>query len=102
MTDHALGMTYEGPDPIGAVMRAMYEEGFPGATARMRHLTGGTNIATLEFTFCGNQQGPFGGMAPTGRDLEVDMCAVYRVEAERITTIDLYYDRATMLEQLAG
>jgi predicted ester cyclase len=102
MTDHAQGAVHRGPEAIRGVARTMYEETFPGAAARVARLDGTSEMATLEFTFCGSQHGPLGDLPATGRNVEVDMCAVYVVKDDVIASIDLYYDRATMMEQLTA
>lgn len=100
MRDHALGTTIQGAEAIGAHMAELYEVTFPGASARVRRLHGCPDQATLEFTFSGTQRGPFGGVPPAGCRVVVDMCVIYGISGDRISSIDLYYDHALMLAQL--
>ena len=49
----------------------------------------------------GTHLGPWRGLPPTGRKLNVPLCGVYTFDAEnRLAGEKIYYDRATVLRQL--
>ena len=92
----------EGVDAIAGMLYEMYHVAFPGAEAAVRSISAGAAAVTLEFTFKGTNDGPFMGRPPTGRAVEVPMCAVYAMADDAIGSIHVYYDSATMERQLTG
>ena len=100
MNDHGSGELISGSDAIGERLYQMYEVVFPNAEAKLRSLSGGDGVVTLEFDFVGTNEGPFLGMPPTGNDVDVPMCVVYKVDEGRIQTIDVYFNAMTMMSQL--
>jgi predicted ester cyclase len=99
-TDHAAGTQVSGPDEIGAALYDWYHVAFSQTEARVRRLTAGDDAVTLEFTFVGCNTGPRAGRPPTGKRVELAMCAVYGLVRGMIRSIDLYYDRTTLDRQL--
>ncbi|HET7891447.1 MAG TPA: nuclear transport factor 2 family protein [Candidatus Sulfotelmatobacter sp.] len=64
-----------------------------------RHVAADTII--LEVVIHGTQLGPWRGLPPTGRRVEVPLCGVYTFGADnRLAGEKIYYDRATVLKQL--
>jgi steroid delta-isomerase-like uncharacterized protein len=90
----------EGVDAIADFLYDMYHVAFSDAAAKPRAISASADSVTLEFTFTGRNDGPFVGMSPTGRSVDVPMCVVYRLEDNRIRSIHVYYDSATMARQL--
>jgi steroid delta-isomerase-like uncharacterized protein len=64
-----------------------------------RHVAAETVI--LEVIIRGTQLGPWRGLPPTGRRVEVPLCGVYTFGADdRLAGEKIYYDRAMVLKQL--
>ncbi len=89
-----------GPEAIGGMLDFLYNVAFPGAEAEPRNVVADDKSVTLEFTFRGVHQGELMGIPPTGKSVEIAMCAVYDVEGSIIRNARLYYDSATMAKQL--
>jgi steroid delta-isomerase-like uncharacterized protein len=64
-----------------------------------RHVT--ENAVLLEVLIRGTHLGPWRGLPPTGRQVEVPLCGVYTFDdSDRLVGERIYYDRATVLRQL--
>lgn len=100
MYDHGTGEAIIGADAVGSRIYELYNVFFPGAHADVKTMIVGDDAVSLEITFRGRNDGPFLGHPPTGRDVEVPMCIVYRIDDDKIATIDVYWNLPTMLQQL--
>lgn len=106
MAEDATFQDYSQPEPlrgreaIGAMLDMFYHTAFSEARAEVRNLVADDRSVVLEFTFHGVNTGSLMGMPPTGRRVEVPMCAIYDVEGGIIRRARLYYDSATMARQL--
>jgi steroid delta-isomerase-like uncharacterized protein len=66
---------------------------------KRRHVT--DDHVLLEVLIRGTQLGPWRGLPPTGRRVEVPLCGVYTFDENgRLAGERIYYDRATTLRQL--
>jgi steroid delta-isomerase-like uncharacterized protein len=95
--DYALPDPIRGAEAIGQMLYDHYNVSFPGATVDVRKITANEATVVLEFTFHGVNAGPYLGRPPTGKEVEVHMCAVYDLEGGTIRQGRLYYDSAQVL-----
>ncbi len=106
MAEDALFHDYSQPEPIkgraaiGAMLDMFYHSAFSEASAEARCITADDSRVVYEFTFHGINSGPFMDHPPTGKRVEVPMCAVYDVEGGMIREGRLYYDSALLGRQL--
>ena len=56
----------------------------------------------VEFWLRGTHRGELRGYAPTGRSFELRALALFLFEEDRLVCERVYFDRATILAQLAG
>jgi steroid delta-isomerase-like uncharacterized protein len=56
----------------------------------------------VEFLLRGTHEGELRGMPPTGRSFELRSIALFLFEEDRLVCERVYFDRATVFEQLAG
>ena len=85
-----------GREAIEAALHLYYEEAFSGASATYRNWIASEDCVVLEFTFQGVNTGSLWGRPPTGKRVEVPMCAIYDVQDGTIRRLRLYYDSAQM------
>jgi ketosteroid isomerase-like protein len=85
-----------GREAIEAALHHYYEEAFSGASAEYRNWIANDDCVVLEFTFRGVNTGFLRGRSPTGKSVEVPMCAIYDVQDGIIRRFRLYYDSAQM------
>jgi predicted ester cyclase len=74
--------------------------GFPDLRVEVeRWVVHGDTVVTEE-VMAGTHQGPFGGMAATGRQVRIRMVHITRVAGERIVERVAYQDSASLLRQM--
>ena len=59
-------------------------------------------MALLEADFVGRHIGEIGGVAATGRDVNVPYCVVYDIVGERIAALRAYFPVAALIQQLTA
>ena len=76
-------------------------DGFPGLVRRIDRWTFGDDACVIELTLTGTHDGPYRGIPPTGRRLELRIIAHFAFDADgRITQETAYYDALTFMRQL--
>ena len=68
----------------------------------VRGLVASGNVALLEADFVGRHIGDMGGVAATGRDVNVPYCVVYDIRGEQIAALRAYLPVGALMQQLAG
>jgi steroid delta-isomerase-like uncharacterized protein len=76
-------------------------DGFPSLRREITRWTFGEDSAVIELTLRGRHDGPYRGIAPTGREIELRVIAHFQFDDEgRIAQETAYYDSRTFLRQL--
>lgn len=98
--DVPAGRRYVGGPEIIANYRHLWD-GFPGLVRRIDRWTFGDNACVIELTLKGTHDGPYRGIAATGRQLDLRIIAHFAFDAiGRITQETAYYDAQTFRRQL--
>ncbi|MEF8773204.1 MAG: ester cyclase [Halobacteriales archaeon] len=74
--------------------------GFPDFRFAVNDLVASDDLVMDEVTFSGTHEGPFKGVPPTGRAIEMDMMAMFRVEDWRVQRHSVCFDQREFLDQL--
>ncbi|HEY8173641.1 MAG TPA: ester cyclase [Dehalococcoidia bacterium] len=91
---------YVGADEIVGNYRHLWD-GFPGLDRRIDRWTFGDDSCAIELTLSGVHDGPYRGIPPTGRRLELRIMAHFTFDDEgRITQETAYYDTLSFMRQL--
>lgn len=99
-TSIATENTHRGPAAIVAGLRE-FVAAFPDWHVHLERVTTAGTVVVVEWDTSGTFQKPFRGQQPNGRRFRRRGCAVADVEGGRIVRYRDYYDRATLLDQLA-
>ncbi len=99
-TSIATEKTHRGPAAIVAGLRE-FVAAFPDWRVDLERLTTAGTVVVVEWDTSGTFEHPFRGQQPNGRRFRRRGCAVADVEGGRIVRYRDYYDRATLLDQLA-
>lgn len=93
-------MALMGRSQIRESMR-VYFDAFPDLAWTPRRFSCDGNVAYLEWHGTMTHTGPYHGVAPTGRQVEVDGCSVLVLgESGSIVSGHIYWDVASLLRQL--
>lgn len=100
------GVTFRGRETLRKV-HAGFGFGDGGAFSDLRvreiHRHIGPDAIVLEERLSGRHTGTWEGLAPTGREFEIAVCAVYELDAlGELTAERVYFDGSALLRQLRG
>lgn len=99
-TSIATEKTHIGPSAIVNGLRE-FVAAFPDWRVDLERVTTAGTIVVVEWDTSGTFEKPFRGQQPNGRRFRRRGCAVADVVGGRIVRYRDYYDRATLLDQLA-
>jgi steroid delta-isomerase-like uncharacterized protein len=103
IANQATGQSFQGPDGVRAFLEG-WATAFPDSQVETTSVIADEAAAAVEFHGRGTQSGPLAGPAgeipPTGRAVDVPFVSVADFDAGRIARLRLYFDLATMLQQL--
>lgn len=99
----ATGEVFDGPEEVAGYYRSS-RESFPDQRNENTVLHVADDAVIAEFDLLGTHLGELKGIAPTGREFRCRMCALFLFEpgTDRIACERIYFDRATIAEQLLG
>ena len=76
--------------------------GFPGNVHAIRNLAHARNLAAVEWSFDAVHSGPFAGIAPNNKNVQVLGCSIYEYDLSKrlIPAGRIYFNFATLMDQL--
>jgi steroid delta-isomerase-like uncharacterized protein len=97
------GDVYDGAEQVAEYYRAT-RAAFPDQRNENVVLHQAADAVIVEFDLLGTMRGELRGIAPTGRSFRCRMCAIFTFEAgsPRIVCERVYFDQATLMQQLVG
>ena len=93
------GQADHGKEAIFRTMQSFYREAFDGKFEETNTIIADGSAVTEGF-LVGKHVGEFAGIPATGVDVRVPMCVIYDVEAGFIRKARIYFQMATLLQQL--
>jgi steroid delta-isomerase-like uncharacterized protein len=99
----ATGEVFDGPEEVSEYYRRS-REAFPDQRNQNVVLHHADDAVIAEFDLLGTHEGELRGVAPTGRSFRCRMLALFLFDAggDRITCERIYFDQATIAQQLLG
>ena len=95
----ATGDIHDGPDEVAAYFTET-RTAFPDQRNELIALHHAEDAVIVEAMLYGTHDGPFRGLPPTGREFEMQFCALFLFEEDRLVCERVYFDAATILRQL--
>ena len=97
------GDVYDGPEEVAGYYAAS-RSAFPDQRNENVEMYAAENAVIVEFDLLGTMKGELRGIQPTGKSFRCRMCAFFIFEpgGEKIVCERVYFDQATMAEQLLG
>jgi steroid delta-isomerase-like uncharacterized protein len=99
----ATGEVHDGPDQVAEYFRSS-RSAFPDQRNENAVLHHAEDAVIVEFDLLGTHEGEIRGIAPTGKSFRCRMVAFFFFApgGERITCERVYFDQATIAQQLLG
>ncbi|MBK5232959.1 MAG: ester cyclase [Thermoleophilia bacterium] len=97
------GDVFDGPDEVAGYYETS-RAAFPDQRNENVEMYAAENAVVVEFDLLGTMKGELRGIQPTGKSFRCRMCAFFLFEpgGEKIVCERVYFDQATMAEQLLG
>ena len=92
---------FRGPQAMIDGLRA-FHEAFPDGHGEILELHAAGETIVVEWRMTGTNTGPLSGAAPTGRAFTRRGCSVATVRGGKIVAYRDYFDRQTLVDQLAA
>jgi len=90
---------YDGAEEVMAHWRE-FDRAFPDQDIGIVRLHSADDAVLMEAIARGTHSGPFRGLPPTGRRFEQQFLAIFVFEGDALVCERVYYDTATVLQQL--
>lgn len=98
--DMPSGATYRGRDAVRAYYREWWDA-FGNVPEASRLYVAAPDCLIVETRFVGRHRGPYRGAAPSGRPIDLPLAIFVRFRDGLMSGERFYYDRATLLRQIA-
>ena len=99
-TDHGRSLTLNTRDKFREWTEGWAMAFSDGKITNPKYIDGGDVVVT-QFTVEGTNDGPFGSLLPTGRQISLPFCEVCNFDKEgHVVSAGCYYDQYTLLTQL--
>jgi predicted ester cyclase len=95
----AVGAIADGPVAVEALLTQLLGA-FPDFWLKTLALYHADEAVIVECKFGGTHRGPWAGIAPTGKQMEVQSALMFLFEQEKLVCEKVYFDHATILSQL--
>ena len=95
----ATGDIHDGPEEVAAYFEET-RTAFPDQRNELIALHHAEDAVIVEAMLYGTHDGAFRGLPPTGRKFEMQFCALFVFEEDRLVCERVYFDAATVLRQL--
>lgn len=97
----ATGAVHDGHEEVERYFRET-RTAFPDQRNELISLRHAEDAVIVEFWLRGTHRGPLGALEPTGRAFECRMTAFFLFEGSNLVCERVYFDTATILQQLTG
>ena len=95
----ATGDVHDGPEEVAAYFEET-RTAFPDQRNELIALHHAGDAVIVEAMLYGTHEGPLRGLPPTGRSFEMQFCALFMFEDDRLVCERVYFDAGTILRQL--
>lgn len=103
LTNIPMNMTVNGIEGFKQAMN-LWKKPFSDAKATIIHRTANDDYVITEFTGTGTHDGvlesPMGNIPPTGKNINILFCEVMKIENGKAVNSRLYFDTASIMQQL--
>jgi steroid delta-isomerase-like uncharacterized protein len=95
------GTPNDGAESVHELLSGMFAA-FPDFHVAVPRIHHAEEAVVVEFVMTGRHQGPFAGLASTGRSINVPLVGIFDFDEDRLICEKVYFDMATLMRQLQG
>lgn len=95
------GAVTDGQEAVTDLLSSLFV-GFPDFHVELETLHHAARAVIVEVRLMGTHLGPWAGLDPTRRTIDVPACAIFDFEGDSLLCERVYFDFATMLRQLGA
>lgn len=95
------GADFNGAEAVEQLLTGLMA-GFPDFHAEILRTHHSDDAVVVEVRMTGTQTGPWAGMPPSGRKIDVPTCCIFEFEDDKLINEKVYFDNATMMRQIGG
>lgn len=96
-----MGIVHDGGQAASELLSGIFK-GFPDFTVDIDKTYHSEDAVILEVRMKGTHLGDWAGLKATGRPMEVPVAYIFEFDEERLTCEKVYFDMATLVNQLTG
>ena len=95
------GAPNDGAEAVHELLSGMFTA-FPDLAVEVPRLRHADDAVVAECIMRATHRGPFAGLDPTGRAIELPLVGIFEFDDDRLMCERLYFDMATLMRQLEG
>jgi steroid delta-isomerase-like uncharacterized protein len=95
------GTPNDGAESVHQLLSGMFAA-FPDLHVAVSRFLHADEAVVVECVMTATHRGPFAGLEPTDRRIELPLAAIFEFEDDRLMCEKLYFDMATLMRQLQG
>jgi steroid delta-isomerase-like uncharacterized protein len=96
-----MGIIHDGAQAVGQLLSGMFK-GFPDFTVEIVKTHHSDDAVILEVKMKGTHLGDWAGLKPTGREMNVPVACIFEFDGNRLVCEKVYFDMATLMNQLTA
>ncbi len=96
-----LGEPIDGAATVRDLLKGLFD-GFPDFRAEIDRLHHSDNAVAVELRMTGTHRGPWAGIPPTGRKIDVPALSLFKFDGDQLDCEKVYFDMATLMRQLGA
>lgn len=96
-----MGIIHDGEQAVGELLSGMFK-GFPDFTVVIIKTYHSDDAVILEVRMKGTHLGDWAGLKPTGRLMDIPVACIFEFDSDRLVCEKVYFDMATLMNQLSA
>ena len=96
-----LGVDAPGADAVSGLLDAVFDA-FPDFEFIPERTYHADEVVTVEGRMTGTHKGVWVGLPASGNTIDVPLCCLYHFDDDRLTQETVYFDHATLLDQIGA
>jgi steroid delta-isomerase-like uncharacterized protein len=96
-----MGIVHDGANAVGELLSGIFK-GFPDFTVEIVKMHHSDNAVILEIKMKGTHRDDWAGLKAKGRKMDVPVACIFEFDGEHLMCEKVYFDMATLMNQLSA